>query len=469
MAPIVGEFEQPAPPPPPQVEPETAPTPTLEAVVSLEAQLSQTMLPASTEATVVARVRVRPEPLDSIPRPSVSVALVLDTSGSMAGEPLTKAKEAALEFVDALADSDRISLVAFHSVTETLVPLAPLDDGGRDRVREALEGLEAVGTTDLAGGLAHGFAQVRQGLTQGGAARVLLLSDGRPNDAQTIFPNVQRAAQQGITVTALGLGLSYDEALLGKIAQLSGGGFHFAESPDQLAQMFRDEVLSLQRIVGRHASLSVVPGPGVTVERVLGQHATISGRSVVANIGDLVEGRERDLFVLLRVDKRRPGVPVELLDAHLNFHDALSQTGRTARTYVGTEATASAKTLDDSRNPDVAVTTARALAADDALQVLTLVRSGRLRKAKKRVDRAIRRARKDAARFDDEGLRKQLAELIELNKALPGLAPPKASMHAKRHPTKHKLRSPPRDFEPRPSAARAAKSNHATAMGALGF
>jgi Ca-activated chloride channel family protein len=449
-----------AAPAPAVAPPVSAPAPAEkhEARIGLHTELSQRVVPAGTESTVVARVRIQPDRHDDVPQPPVSVALVLDTSGSMAGEAIEEAKQAALSFVDALDARDRVSLVAFASATQTLVPLTPLDDGGRKTMREAIRGLEAVGTTELAGGLGAGLTEVRKGLAEGGAARVVLLSDGRPNDAQTIFPQLQVAAQQGITVTALGLGLEYDEELLGKIATTTGGGFHFAESPDALAEIFRDEVLALQRVVGRNAMLSVVPGPGVTIERVLGPAASFGGRTFNANLGDLVEGRTRDVFVLLRMTGHRAGAPIELLDAHLSFHDALAQQGRTVRTYVASTASASSHDVDASHDRDVELHTARALAADDALRALALARGGQLRQAKKLMGVAIKRAKQDAARFEDEVLRVKLGELADLRKALPALAPPPMRPHARRVA-----------LEPDISAVRAAKANHAGAMGALGY
>ena len=444
---------------PPAAAPPTAAPVKHAARIGLHAQLDQSVLPADADARIVARVRVRPDRLDAVPRPPVSVALVLDTSGSMAGEAIDEAKRAAVEFVGALDERDRVSLVAFHSIAQTLVPLAPLADGGRDQVLDAIDDIEAVGTTDLAGGLLAGFTEVRKALADGGAARVVLLSDGKPNDPDSIFPQLPIAAQQGITVTALGLGLEYDEDLLGRIATATGGGFHFAESPDELAEMFRDEVLALQRVVGRNAALTLVPGPGVTIERVLGQPLH-GGRATMTNLGDLVEDRSRDVFVVLRTKGHRAGAPIELLDAHLSFYDAVAQDNKTVRTYVASIASSSADEVSQSRDRDVDLHSARALAADDALRAMELARVGQLRQAKKLVTVAIERAKRDAARFDDALLRSKITELTDLRKALPDLVPPPM-------PTHHAMRRPARD--PAPESLRAVKSNHADAMGALGY
>ena len=49
----------------------------------------------------------------SAARPPINVALVLDRSGSMAGEPLAHAREAAIRFASFLSAEDRLSVVAF--------------------------------------------------------------------------------------------------------------------------------------------------------------------------------------------------------------------------------------------------------------------------------------------------------------------------------------------------------------------
>ena len=52
-------------------------------------------------------------------RAPINVALVLDRSGSMDGEPLHEAKAAALKFVSYLSKDDRLSIVTFDSLVET--------------------------------------------------------------------------------------------------------------------------------------------------------------------------------------------------------------------------------------------------------------------------------------------------------------------------------------------------------------
>ena len=61
-------------------------------------------------------------------RPPVNVALVLDHSGSMGGEKLARAKEAAMTAIDRLSDDDIVSIVLYDSNVTVLVPATKATD-----------------------------------------------------------------------------------------------------------------------------------------------------------------------------------------------------------------------------------------------------------------------------------------------------------------------------------------------------
>src|SRR6185436_9795440 len=64
--------------------------------------------------------------LDGRPRarPPLSLAIVIDRSGSMEGEPLANAKAAAARLVDRLDERDAFSIITYSTDVETVVPIA---------------------------------------------------------------------------------------------------------------------------------------------------------------------------------------------------------------------------------------------------------------------------------------------------------------------------------------------------------
>jgi hypothetical protein len=185
------------------------------------------------------RIALQGSPEKLSERPRLSVHLVMDVSGSMAGEPLEKAREAALSLVDKLAPTDDFSLVAFHSDASVKV-----EDGlvgpRREAIKAVIRGLREEGGTNIHDGLRLAYTQARLPSIPEDAVRVvLLLSDGRATSGDTNSERISRLAldafQSGIQTSALGLGTDYDGALMSSIAGDGAGGYYYLRDGDQIA------------------------------------------------------------------------------------------------------------------------------------------------------------------------------------------------------------------------------------------
>jgi Ca-activated chloride channel family protein len=397
-------------------------------VVSLEGALGNRFLPAGEETVLISRLRVVAGAPADARRPRINLALVVDTSGSMEGQPIAHAREAARALLDTLHDGDRLAVVTFDSRTELLLPSTEIDAGHRDALRERIDAMQARGTTDLAGGLRLGLEEVVRHHDAMGINRVVLLSDGVPNDASPVAALAQAAGERRVTITALGLGLAYDESLLGAIALASGGRFHFVEQPSAVASVFRDEVLRLERTVARSAIVEVNPGPGVTLDGVVAGRWSGSGSAIRIALGDLVEGEVRDVLVRLRVSPRRDGSTVEAIDATLSFDDTLEEAGRLERRlYLGARATADAAEIAAGRDASVERDAARSMAAAETVRAIEIARSGELERARALLAQAEREARRYAEASGDARLARQAEQMRVLEDALPSTQPPESA------------------------------------------
>ncbi|MEX1362567.1 MAG: VWA domain-containing protein [Nannocystaceae bacterium] len=416
----------PEPPPTEVVDPAAAQDPTRLEPVELEVstELSNRTVVAQRAGEVFARIEVRaPAPGDS-PRPRANVGLVVDTSASMRGDAIARAREAALTLLEGLSEGDVLCVVAFGSAVEVLVPATALDEGSRPRIRAAIEGMEATGTTDLAGGLQAGLQQVQGGARPDQINRLVLLSDGVPNDETPIVNLAQVARNSGVSITALGLGLEYHETLLGQLAQVSGGKFHFIEEPAEVAAVFRDEVLSIEQLAARSLSVTLTPGPGVSIVDVPGLSVGRSGRQAVVGLPDLAQGKTLQLVVKLAVGEHRDGATVELLDGVVGYVDARTGQGQQQRTFVAATATADAAEHEAGMNLPVAVAAARATTAAATLHIVSLARSGQVDEARRTLDQTVAQAKALSKKMPDSELARLVDDLVELRPTLPGLAPP---------------------------------------------
>jgi len=396
--------------------------PTDPQLVFLEGALANRYVRAAENAQVVTRIRVRARALDDSHRPPVNLALVVDTSGSMEGRPIDDARAASIALVDTLRAGDRLAVVAFGSRTQLLVESTVLDADNLAQIRERVRAMRSEGTTDMAGGLQAGLQEVMRHLDPQGINRVVLLGDGVPNDPAPIEPLAQAAGERGIAITALGLGLDYDETLMGAIAQRSGGRFHYVRDSREVAAVFRDEVLRLERVCARNAALTLVPGPGVHIDSVVGQNVSTSGNQVFVQLGDLAEGASRDVIVRLTAQGRRAGANVELMDAVLAFDDAVAEAGRLERRlFLGAKSTASDTDIAQGRNESVERDAARMQAAAVTIEAIRLARSGELDRARQALELAANEARARAAATGDAEANNYAARMSVLSGALPSL------------------------------------------------
>lgn len=391
--------------------------------IVMEGALGNRFVTAGQPSTVLTRLRIATRPLTNLARPAINLALVVDTSGSMDGRAIADARTASLALLEQLQDGDRLAVVVFHSRTELMVPSVVLDDETRADARTKIGAMASSGTTDMANGLRVGLEELLRNYQEGGVNRLVLLGDGVPNDAAPIAALAQAAGERHIAITSLGLGVDYDETIMGQIAQLSGGHFHYIENSSTVAAVFRDEVLRLQRIVGRNAVVTLTPGPGVRIESVVGQVVSQNNGSVSVSIGDVSEGDTRDLLVRLSADGRRAGANVELIDAVMSFDDAVVGAGRLERrVFLGAKATASETEITTGRNEEVERDAARMQAAATQIQAIALARGGELEAARASLDAAVTEARNRAAATNDQYLAAEAERMSTLSGALPSLA-----------------------------------------------
>jgi Ca-activated chloride channel family protein len=243
----------------------------------------------------------------SAPRAAATLQVVLDHSGSMAGERLEGAKAALLALVDRLDPTDNLGVVAFDDNVQAVVPAGPLTD--KQRVRAAITSINDGGSTDLSGGYLRGLQEARRVAGPAGAT-VLIISDGHANAGITDPVQLGKVAVEAqthrITTTTLGFGLGYDERLLAALAQGGAGNELFAEEADTATALISGEVDGLLEQVAQAASLRVRWTPVVAGAHILNELPFASlPDGFVVELGSFYSGEERKLLITLQI----PGIP----------------------------------------------------------------------------------------------------------------------------------------------------------------
>jgi Ca-activated chloride channel family protein len=145
------------------------------------------------------------------------VLLVVDTSGSMEGEKMAQAKEAALYVVEHLNPADRFNVVSFSTGTRSFAPgLVAADEPGS---REFINSLEAIGGTNISQSLLEAVAQADDQRS----TTIIFLTDGLATEGITETPllldAVKQAAPRNVRIFAFGVGNDVDPLLLDSLTQ----------------------------------------------------------------------------------------------------------------------------------------------------------------------------------------------------------------------------------------------------------
>lgn len=215
-------------------------------------------------------------PADRGPLP---VVIAIDTSGSMAGAPMTAAKDAVRQLVGVLTQRDPVAILAFSSKAEVVAPF------GVDRAATngAVQGLNATGDTALYQAV-EGASELAAGA---GGGVVVLISDGEdtsgpPAGRET---TLRSTVARGTPVFVFGVGSAVDAPYLRSLAEVSGGRYEAVATADGLRRILSD----LGRTLATSTTIEVAVPPlsigNHTVQFRIGDKPPID-RSVPFQVGN---------------------------------------------------------------------------------------------------------------------------------------------------------------------------------------
>jgi len=275
------------------------------------------------------------EPADkSKKRPPVNIALVLDRSGSMNGNKIEHAKQAALLAVDRLADDDIISIVVYDDSADVIVPATKLSD--RASIKSKIRSINIGGSTALFAGTSKGANEVEKFLDKNKVNRVILLSDGQanvgPSSPSELGELGNALVKKGISVTTLGLGTGYNEDLMVKLAQKSDGNHAFIENPEELASIFDKEFGDVLSVVAQEVEIQIECVDGVKPIRLLGREGEIYGQTTKVNLNQLYANQSKE--ILLEVNTNKDLKVSELVTVKTVYRDMQSGDSETQNNKI---------------------------------------------------------------------------------------------------------------------------------------
>ncbi|HUQ07667.1 MAG TPA: VWA domain-containing protein [Kofleriaceae bacterium] len=344
-------------------------------------------------------------------RAPTSVAIVLDRSGSMLGQPWTDAVASAKVLIDKLGPDDELAIVAYSTNADIVLPLGPASGETRAKAKAAIDTLAADGGTNISGGLNLGADELARARTP--LRRMVLISDGQANegiyDRGGLVRLASARAASGISITSVGVGLDFNEDTMAGIAVAGRGNYHFVENAADLGAMFVAELGSLGETVLTHAALRIEPAAGVEILDVIGYELTREGGAVIIPVADLRRGEHTK--VVLRIRATVGGESVKEL-AHVTWtFDELGKGSRTETALARAEVTGDATIVASTRDKDTVRLVEEARTARALEEASAAYTDGKLDQAQQILRIRAAEAQALAGEMDDDTLGRDIGDI----------------------------------------------------------
>jgi Ca-activated chloride channel homolog len=171
-----------------------------------------------------------------------ALVLIIDKSGSMGRhDKLTYAKMAAQTVLKTLKDTDLVGVIGFDVQPFVVVPLEPLQQV-RPYFGQLVDRLKAQGRTYLLPALEEAARMLAQ--SGAGIKHLVILTDGETGGTPEMYYDLVSTLrhQEGSTISTIAIGREANLPLLQAISRYGGGGFYQTDSPENLPELFVEDV-----------------------------------------------------------------------------------------------------------------------------------------------------------------------------------------------------------------------------------
>jgi Ca-activated chloride channel family protein len=223
----------------------------------------------------LARIGLKAKPIASDKRPPSNLVFLIDVSGSMF-EPnrLPWVKASLRMLVNQLGENDRVAMVAYAGNTGLVLDSTSATK--KDRILEALDRLEAGGSTNGSGGIQQAYDVAVANFVKGGTNRVILCTDGDWNVGVTstdaLVKLIEEKRKTGVFLSVLGFGMgNLRDEMMVKLADAGNGNYAYIDTLREAYKTLVEQISGTLVTVAKDVKIQVEFNPAkVRAYRLLG-------------------------------------------------------------------------------------------------------------------------------------------------------------------------------------------------------
>jgi Ca-activated chloride channel family protein len=198
-------------------------------------------------------------------RGASNLVFLLDVSGSMMPpERLPLVKQAMRLLVEKLGENDRVAIVVYAGSSGLVLPSITGDH--KEQILDALENLQAGGSTNGAEGIELAYSTAQQNFIKGGVNRVILATDGDFNVGVTsqgdLVRLIQEKAKEGVFLSVLGVGTdNLKDSTMQKLADKGNGNYAYLDSLDEARKVLVQQMNGTLVTIAKDVKIQVEFNP----------------------------------------------------------------------------------------------------------------------------------------------------------------------------------------------------------------
>ena len=256
----------------------------------------------------------------------MNLAFVIDHSGSMAdADKLDWVKDAFDIFIEQVRDVDYVSLVVFDDWARVVFPATRMDSKEvRMQFKRAVHSIHPGGNTNIRDGLLLGCLEVVKNLNREYTNRVMFLSDGQDtvgNSHRDILELAEQFSADGVTISTIGVGSSFDLKLMVDMADIGGGSSRFISDREEMEKTFGSELDRMVVPVARNLEMTLEFLVDVDVLDTWGYENRRSGNRIRYFLPTLHHGDYETILVQLWIQPQRYTGTADIARFYVSYED----------------------------------------------------------------------------------------------------------------------------------------------------
>ncbi|WP_211227195.1 vWA domain-containing protein [Saccharospirillum impatiens] len=227
------------------------------------------------ENTQLLRIGVQGYEVEPEALPSMNLVFLLDVSGSMnQADKLPLLQRAFGLLVDRLRPEDKVAIVVYAGASG--VVLEPTGGDDRARIQQALNQLQAGGSTHGSAGIQLAYQVAEEHFRDGGINRVILGTDGDFNVGVTNLDDlkalIETKRESGVFFSALGFGTgNYNDQLMEELTNLGNGTAYYIDQFSEARKVFAEDLTGTLHTIAKDVKIQVEFNPDQVAEyRLIG-------------------------------------------------------------------------------------------------------------------------------------------------------------------------------------------------------